>query len=71
MGLVEEVFGVGFAVGRGRTRNEDWEEKSRARETGLQGGGGNFGAVTEFKVRAVKSPAKIYSGQVFYSFDQV
>jgi FAD/FMN-containing dehydrogenase len=37
----------------------------------LRGGGGNFGAVTEFKVRAVKSPAKIYTGQVFYSFDQV
>jgi hypothetical protein len=29
-GLVEEVFGVGFAAGRGRS--DDWEELSRARE---------------------------------------
>jgi hypothetical protein len=32
MGLVEEVFGVGFVAGRGR--DEDWEEVSRARDTG-------------------------------------
>ena len=37
----------------------------------LRGGGGNFGAVTEFKVRAVKSPEKIFTGEVFYSLDQV
>jgi hypothetical protein len=31
MGLVEEVFGVGFSAGRGRSG--DWEELSRARES--------------------------------------
>lgn len=36
-----------------------------------RGGGGNFGTVAEFRLRAVPTPAKVFSGFVFYSFDQV
>ncbi|KAF2497449.1 FAD binding domain-containing protein [Lophium mytilinum] len=33
----------------------------------LRGGGGNFGAVTAFKLRAYKYPSEIYSGMIMYS----
>lgn len=32
---------------------------------------GNFGAVTQYEVRAVNIPATVFSAQVFFSLDQV
>jgi FAD/FMN-containing dehydrogenase len=49
----------------------DASEEERDIMFALRGGGGNFGAVTEFKVKVVKTPTNIYTGRIFYSLDQV
>jgi FAD/FMN-containing dehydrogenase len=55
-----------------RARSDvDASEEEKDIMFALQGGGGNFGAVTEFKVKVVKTPTNIYTGRVFYSLDQV
>jgi FAD/FMN-containing dehydrogenase len=71
----QNLLGATVVLADGRIihahNDEDATEEERDLMFALRGGGGNFGAVTEFKVKAVKTPEKVFAGNIFYSLDQV
>jgi cysteine desulfurase len=71
----QNLLGATVVLANGRIihahNDEDATEEERDLMFALRGGGGNFGAVTEFKVKAVKTPEKVFAGNIFYSLDQV